>query len=48
MRLPRVTTKITALGDGEKSFEAVFLVDTRNRGSGIHLHIPGVEGVTKE
>ncbi len=28
MCLPRVTTKITALGDGEKSFEAVFLVDT--------------------
>ncbi len=28
MGLPRVTTKITALSDGEKSYEAVFLVDT--------------------
>jgi hypothetical protein len=28
MGLPGVTTKITALSDGEKSFEAVFLVDT--------------------
>ena len=28
MYLPKVTTKITALGDGEKSFEAVFLVGT--------------------
>ena len=28
MGLTRVTTKITALGNGEKSYEAVFLVDT--------------------
>ncbi len=28
MCLPKVATKITALDDGEKSFEAVFLVDT--------------------
>ena len=28
MGLTRVTTKITALGDGEESYEAVFLVDT--------------------
>ena len=26
--MTRVTTKITALGNGEKSYEAVFLVDT--------------------
>ncbi len=28
MGLTKVTTKITALADGEKSYEAVFLVDT--------------------